>query len=391
METLELKSPVIREPRLALTVVVLLLATALLQLQSQTMALLFVIAIVMGLTLFQSSFSFSAAYRNLFLKRDTEGVRSHLLLLGITSCLFAPFLYGDAASGLSLAGALAPVGIGMAFGAFLFGVGMQLGGACASGTLYTVGSGNPRSVIVLVFFCAGAFWGSLDIGWWQRLPGVGVISLPDIFGWKASLAGQVFLLVGLYVLMMRLHKPANAVSFQKRETLVRQALRGPWPLVAAVFLLAILNLSTLITVGHPWTITWGFTLWAAKLAELVGWNPATSAFWAAGFPRQALLSPVWMDVTSVMNAGILGGAFLGVWASRRKLQPKTDRRLGPVIAAIIGGFMLGYGARLAYGCNIGAFISGAASGSLHGWVWIVCALPGNWIGMHLRKYFGLQN
>ena len=33
--------------------------------------------------------------------------------------------------------------------------------------------------------------------------------------------------------------------------------------------------------------------------------------------------------------------------------------------------MMGIGARFAFGCNIGAFIGGIASGSLHGWVWLV--------------------
>ena len=51
--------------------------------------------------------------------------------------------------------------------------------------------------------------------------------------------------------------------------------------------------------------------------------------------------------------------------------------------------MLGIGARMAYGCNIGAFFSGVASSSLHGWVWIVGALAGNWIGTQFRPTFGL--
>ena len=53
--------------------------------------------------------------------------------------------------------------------------------------------------------------------------------------------------------------------------------------------------------------------------------------------------------------------------------------------------MLGYGARLAYGCNIGAFFSGVASGSLHGWVWIVMAAAGTVVGVRLRPLFGLRN
>ncbi len=53
--------------------------------------------------------------------------------------------------------------------------------------------------------------------------------------------------------------------------------------------------------------------------------------------------------------------------------------------------MMGYGARIAFGCNIGAFFSGVASTSLHGWLWIAAALPGTWIGVKLRPAFGMAN
>jgi hypothetical protein len=35
---------------------------------------------------------------------------------------------------------------------------------------------------------------------------------------------------------------------------------------------------------------------------------------------------------------------------------------------------MGHGVRIALGCDIGAFISGAASTSRHGWLWIAAAL-----------------
>jgi uncharacterized membrane protein YedE/YeeE len=59
-------------------------------------------------------------------------------------------------------------------------------------------------------------------------------------------------------------------------------------------------------------------------------------------------------------------------------------------AAVIGGLFLGYGARLAYGCNIGAYFSGIASGSLHGWLWLVAAFAGNVAGTRLRPMFDLK-
>ena len=50
---------------------------------------------------------------------------------------------------------------------------------------------------------------------------------------------------------------------------------------------------------------------------------------------------------------------------------------------------MGYGARIAFGCNIGAFFSGVASTSLHGWLWIVFAVAGTGLGVRLRRLFGL--
>jgi hypothetical protein len=60
---------------------------------------------------------------------------------------------------------------------------------------------------------------------------------------------------------------------------------------------------------------------------------------------------------------------------------------GAAASALIGGLAMGYGARIAYGCNIGAFFSGVASTSLHGWLWIAAALPGCWAGILLRRRF----
>ena len=56
----------------------------------------------------------------------------------------------------------------------------------------------------------------------------------------------------------------------------------------------------------------------------------------------------------------------------------------------IGGLLMGWGARLGFGCNIGAFVGGVASGSLHGWIWFLAALPGCLIGIRLRPLFGLS-
>lgn len=166
--------------------------------------------------------------------------------------------------------------------------------------------------------------------------------------------------------------------------------RGPWPLLAGALLLALFNLATLLLAGHPWTITWAFTLWAAKLAQALGWNPALDSFWDQPFQRAALESGILSDVTSTMNIGLVLGAAIAALLAKR-LAPAWRMSARSLCAALLGGLAMGYGARLAYGCNIGAFFSGVASTSLHGWLWIIAALMGSSIGVRLRPLFGLTN
>ena len=109
---------------------------------------------------------------------------------------------------------------------------------------------------------------------------------------------------------------------------------------------------------------------------------------AGGGLRRRLRSSVLNDVTSVMDFGIILGALLAAILAGR-FAPIWKVSMPSMAAAVIGGLLLGYGARIAYGCNIGAYFSGISSGSLHGWLWLVAAFAGNIAGTRLRPLFDL--
>jgi uncharacterized protein len=67
------------------------------------------------------------------------------------------------------------------------------------------------------------------------------------------------------------------------------------------------------------------------------------------------------------------------------------RRRASRARAVSGGLLMRYGARIAYGCNIGAYFGGIASFSLHGWLWGLVAIVGTLAGLRLRPLFGLTN
>lgn len=312
-----------------------------------------------------------------------NGVLSQVLMLAIATVLFVPFLATGSFLGQPIEGAVAPVAVQGAIGAFLFGIGMQLGSGCACGTLYTIGGGSSGMVLTLLTFGIGSFWASLTGGVWAGLPRLNPISLVNTWGW----AGGAIQLAVLGLIAFVLWKRRDTTPSVQRSF---SLLYGPWSLVWGAIALAVLNWLTLLVAGRPWGVTWGFTLWTAKIAQFLGWNPATSAFWSKGFGADALQKSVFADPISVTNFGVILGAALAATLAGKLAVKKPQSRLA-IAAALIGGLIMGYGARLAFGCNVGAYFGGIASTSLHGWLWIVFALLGTGIGVKVRSLFQLSN
>lgn len=77
--------------------------------------------------------------------------------------------------------------------------------------------------------------------------------------------------------------------------------------------------------------------------------------------------------------GMFVGALLMVLLSNNfKIRmPRQKRRW---VQALIGGFIAGFGARMALGCNLAAFFTGVPQFSLHSWIFIVATAIGTFGG-----------
>ena len=148
----------------------------------------------------------------------------------------------------------------------------------------------------------------------------------------------------------------------------------PWSPAMGVAALFLVCIATFVFIGRPWGITSGFALWGAKAASAIGVPVETWPYWRgqAGAIERFVLA----DATSAMNIGIVLGAGLAAGLAGR-FAPRWRLTAGEVLTAIVGGFLMGYGARLSYGCNIGAYLGGITSGSLHGWLWFAFAFAGS--------------
>lgn len=351
-------------------------------------AALFAVGAFAGLVLYHAAFGFTSAWRVFIADRRGAGLRAQMVMLAITCAVFFPLLASGSIFGHPVRGSIAPPGIAVIVGAFIFGIGMQLGGGCASGTLFTAGGGNARMLVTLAFFIAGSLVGTLHVAFWQATYAFAPMSVVNLLGPWAGLA-LCLALFGAIAFGTRVAERRAHGHVLDDDIESPRWLRGPWPLVAGAVGLAIVNIATLLLAGRPWGVTGAFALWGAKAATLVGIDVAAWPYWSAPGPRASLQASVLADVTSVMNFGIVLGAMTAATLARR-FQPTLRVPARSLAAAVIGGLLLGYGARLAYGCNIGAYFSGIASGSLHGWLWLVAAFAGNIAGTALRPAFGLS-
>jgi uncharacterized membrane protein YedE/YeeE len=351
-------------------------------------AALFLVGTGAGVVLYQAAFGFTSAWRVFIADGRGEGLRAQMLMLALTCAVFFPLLAAGEAFGTPLTGLVQPAGVPVLAGAFLFGVGMQLGGGCASGTLFSVGGGSTRMVITLLFFIAGSLLGTLHAPFWWGQPTWPAVSLVSTFGPVAALAMSLTAFGAIFVATVAVERRRFGRLIES-DAPARGArwLRGPWPLVAGAVGLAAVNLATLLLAGRPWGVTSAFALWGAKAAAAVGVPVETWPYWAS--QTAALRGNVFADVTTVMDLGIVLGALLAALLAGR-FAPVWTIPARSLVAAVVGGLLLGYGARIAYGCNIGAYFSGIASGSLHGWLWLPAAFAGNVLGTRFRPAFGLS-
>ncbi len=358
------------------------------QTASSKLALLFVTGTLLGIVLYHSIFGFTSAFRVLLADGKSAGFRAQMIMLGSACLLFFPALAGGTLFGQPVEGNVSPVSVSVVVGSFIFGIGMQLGGGCASGTLFTAGGGSVRMLVTLLFFIIGSVFGVMHQAWWKALPSLEPISLVATFGWLPALALNLAVFAIAYFTVARIERRrhGHVVAISHIEN--ASWLSGPWPLLAGALALALLNFATLYQSGKPWGITSAFGLWGGMVLQSAGLPVETWPGFSAPAMQKALSGKLLEDITSVMNFGIILGAFLAAGLARQ-FKPEWRVSWLHLAASVLGGLLLGYGARLAYGCNIGAFFSGIASGSLHGWLWIVCALIGNWAGIYLRPIFNL--
>ncbi len=371
-----------------------------------------------GFVLQRSRFCFASAFRDIFLIRNTRLTRA--VLIGLIVSTIGFLVIETLMPGLSFLETFAkvrPVGLFTGVGAFLFGVGMVVAGGCASGVLMRSGEGYLMQWVALLGFLVGSGVGAWQMGWWYDnfIEASPAIYLPHLLGWSGAVVIQFLLLLGLiflaYAYEINWKSPfrlkavffledlgkmfSGIITDSEKSSLYNSLLKKPWPYVIGGVSLGLLNIFFFALWGAPWGVTTGMTYFAAWASELLGTVPHNWYFF-----NEKLFLDDWHCICIFPDASvpfftlpliyhfmaIIMGSFLAaLLAGEFRIRKWRSGRF--FYAALIGGVMMGFGARIALGCNIGAFFSAIPSFSLHGWIFGIFVLAGSYVGGKVLLHF----
>src|SRR6266403_2635550 len=124
-----------------------------------------------------------------------------------------------------------------------------------------------------------------------------------------------------------------------------------WPVWGAALLVATVNVF-LFAFDRPWTASDGLRNWGDWVLTGVG------------LVRRPDLLPPWLYSGSLLNIGVVVGGTIAALLSREfaiRVPARAELAKGGA-----GGLLMGVGAVLAFGCNIGGFVSATSALSLSG-------------------------
>lgn len=372
-----------------------------------------VVGVGLGVFLQKGRFCFVHAFRDLFAFKDSRVTKGVLAATTLTMVFWSiayalGFYQGFWTPGWGLTGLV---------GGFVFGVGMTYAGGCASGTLYRAGQGYLHFWLTLAFMGVGyavftVFYPTIESAYVEPLTvGEGATLFRTFEPVPAPLIALV--VAGLVVLAYSAVVGREAASGTGADDAVRADggvahtgsstlagfrslldgtrayLRGfteiddplaaskrPWdPRTAALGItaLAVVWFTQVSIVG----VTGPEARWTGYLAQQVGVDAGDFEYWGSVlFQGEA----IGLTADMLMIAAVIVGAFLAaVWSGDFSIRvPKRKR----VPNAVVGGFMMGAGSRLAPGCNIGNIYSGLAELSIHSFIATVGIIAGVYAMTH---------
>ncbi|MFH1242869.1 MAG: YeeE/YedE thiosulfate transporter family protein [Pseudomonadota bacterium] len=138
-----------------------------------------------------------------------------------------------------------------------------------------------------------------------------------------------------------------------------------WPMWVGGILIGIMSIITFAW-DRPWGVAGGLRNWGDWFFTL------------AGAYKQKPMSPL-TSTSSILTLGLLWGAFGSALMSKQfsiRMAPPLE-----LLKGIVGGVLMGIGAALAGGCNVGGFYSAISALSFSGLAMMVGLIMGAYLGL----------
>lgn len=373
--------------------------------------------LILGYILTRSRYGFAGGIKRLYLTGEGSLTRALLLMFALSIIAvggihFAAAQKGAVVAAKAVEGSMVIPGTGFIqaaslltlIGGILFGIGMMLGGGCASGTLTDSGEGYARGWIVVIFFCLGGIAGHAMLPWWGAsvFATIGTtIYLPDVFGYLGTVIISLLVLLGIYIFTQSyenkrkikgtlvetvyedIERPlgeAKEYKFLSYETYHKFFVER-WSFAKGGVLIAIMFIFIMNTTGSSWGASGPYTLWGIWFLQKLGISFSSPAFAGA---VKSVNNGLMNNAVSIRNIGIIFGSTIAfLLAGRFRFDFKFNFK--DVLVYALGGFLMGYGAKVAGGCNVGALYSGIANFSLSGWLFMVALIIGGILGVKFLK------
>lgn len=368
-----------------------------------------VVGIGLGIFLQKGRFCFVHAFRDLFAFKDSRITKGVLAATTIT------MLFWSIAYGLGYYQKFWTPGWGLTglVGGFIFGVGMTYAGGCASGTLYRAGQGYLHFWLTLVTMGVGyavftVLFPTLKTAYFDPLTFGKGVSLFSVSPVPAPILALIITagVVLVYATIVGRERQSAATDqtvaadggrqlsapvagFQSLVHGTKRYVRGfteiddwvaaskrPWnPITAAlgISVLALLWFTQVSIVG----VTGPEARWAGYVLQQAGIDSGSYTYWGSVLFKG---NGVRLTTDMVMITTVIVGAFIAAfWSGDFSIRFPKRRRLPN---AIIGGFLMGAGSRLAPGCNIGNIYSGLAELSVHSFIATIGIVAGVYVMTH---------
>ena len=348
----------------------------------------------LGFTFERGRFCFFCLYRDAFEQRQTRPLLSVVTALAVGAIgyalMFGLYLPNPKGEGLPPYAHIAPVSVPLVVGAFAFGIGMVLSGACISGHLYRIGQGYLRAVPALlgalVGFGLGFFtWNTLYLEQVSESP---VWWLPRWLGYAGSLLVTLAVLAVVAWLLVRSDRSSNSASdsgtarvksvADLRDLLFvrRWSPVATGAIVGAIGIAAYLRTTPLGVTSQLSTISRSYLDARGALPEVL--HGIDMMRGCVAIVTSTITNNGWLVigfVAAALAAAVSGGRFV--------VQKPT---IGNSVTALLGGVLLGWGSLTALGCTVGVLLSGTQAFALSGVVFLIVVTFAVWLGTRLKLH-----